>query len=274
MQTLYYLTKIPDVVWSGLLAAALTLAGVMLSNRSNTKRLIRQLSHDSQEKNKDRINALRKDVYLKAAEETAKVNGYLGKIPQIDPTKENIAEGLSEFFAVAAKLQLVSQPETSQLAGELVTRYGEILLVLLAKASPIHDLNTDIRIAGEFYDRNQAEATRALAEMTQLNESGRPDPSRFDALQRTFDHAQKAANDYSEDRSEAYAKHGVAMRDYTIALINEMRSVGTLQVRLAAAIRGELSLTTDLAEYEARLQANFERMDKAMQDLLAKLEVA
>lgn len=271
MQILYYLTKIPDVVWSGLLASALTLAGVMLSNWSNTKRLVKQLSHDSEEKAKDRINSLRKDVYLKAAEEMAKANGYLGKITQIDPTKENVGDGLSEFFAASAKLQLVCQPNTAQLAGELVTRYGEILLGLIAKASPVHSLKTTIRTADDFYDRNQAEVTRILAEMTQLNESGQPNPIRFAALERSYESAQRAANHFAEQRSKAYEQHDVAMREYLIELLSQIRSVGTLQVQLTAAIRSELSLATNLAEYEARLQVNSERMDRSLQDLLATL---
>lgn len=243
----------------------------MLSNWGNTKRLIRQLSHDSEEKEKERINSLRKDVYLKAAEEMAKVSGYLGKIPQMDPTKETIGDGLSEFFAVAAKLQLVSQPNTSQLAGELVTRYCEILFSLLAKASPIHDLNVDIRMAGDFYARNQSEVKRILFEMAQLNETGQPDPVRFAALERSFENAQRAADELAEKQKSAYEQRGAAMRDYVIELLNEIRTVGTLQVRLAAAIRGELNLTTDVADFETRLQSNFERMDKSMQELLAKL---
>ena len=274
MQILCHLTKIPDVVWSGLLASALTLAGVMLSNRSNTKRLVKQLTHDSEEKGKDRINSLRRDVYLKSAEEMAKVGSYLGKIPQMDPVKQNLGDGLSEFFAAAAKLQLVSQPNTTQLAGELVTRYGEILIGLLIKASPIHDLNTDIRIAGDFYERNQAEVTRVLAEMTQLNESGQANAARFAALERSYESAQEAANHFAQERSDAYEKHSIAMREYTIALLNEIRSVGSLQVRLTAAIRSELNLETDIAEYEARLQENLERMDRSVQGLLAKLEEA
>ncbi|MBM7334857.1 MAG: hypothetical protein ABGX87_05305 [Alcanivorax sp.] len=269
---LHYLAKIPDVVWSGLLASALTLAGVMLSNRSNTKRLLKQLSHDSEENGKNRINFLRKEVYLEAAEKMAKANGYLGKIPQMDPVKDNIADGLSDFFAAAAKLQLVSQPDTSQLAGELVTRYGEILLGLLAKAAPVHSLNTDIRIASDFYDRNQAEVTRILAEMTQLNESGHPNPIQFAALQRSYESAQEAANHFADERSRAYEQQASAMRDYTTTLLNEIRSVGGLQVQVTAAIRSELGLTTDIIEYEALLQKNSSRMDKAIQGLLTKLE--
>ncbi len=272
MQIPCSLTQIPDAVWAALLASGLTLLGVMLSNWSNTKRLTKQLSHDSSEKEKDRINALRKDVYLRAAEEAAKVSGYLGKIPQLDPSKENIADSLSEFFGVAAKLQLVSQPETSNLAGELVTRYGEILMMLLAKASPVHNLNADIRIASESYDRNQAEVVRALAEMTQLNESREKNPVRFAALEQSFKNAQEAANHFNTERSQAYAKHAEAMREYMIALFQELRSVARLQMQLSAAIRGELNLTTDMAAYEIRLQNNFERMDRAVQGLLVHLE--
>lgn len=271
MQLLVLLSKIPDVVWSGLLASVITLSGVMLSNWSNTKRLVKQLSHDSDEKEKDRISALRRDVYLKAVEEMAKVGGYLGKIPQLDPAKTNIADGLTDFLAVSAKLQLIAHPETSSLAGELTTRYGEILMSLLGKAMPVHDLNTEIRISGVFYDRNQAEVNRTLAEMTQLNESGEPNPVRFAALQRSFEASQALANKFAEKRQEAFEQHASAAHEYTVALMREMRTVGSLQVQLTAAIRNELNLTTDLAEYEARLQKNWERMDQSINDLLAKM---
>src|SRR3546814_6436723 len=62
------------------------------------------------------------------------------------------------------------------------------------------------------------------------------------------------------------------MREYMIALFQEVRSVARLQMQLSAAIRGELNLTTDMAAYETRLQENFERMDNAVQGLLAHLE--
>lgn len=269
MQAPYLMAQIPDVVWAALLASGLTLLGVMLSNWGNTRRLVKQLSHDSVEKDKDRINALRKDVYLRAAEEAAKVNSYLGKIPQLDPSRENIGDGLAEFLGVAAKLQLVSQPKTSRLTGELVTRYGEIMLTLLAKATPVHNLNADIRIAGDFYDRNHAEVLRALAEMKHLNESGEKNPHRFEALELSIKHARDAADHFHSERSKAYAQHAIAMRDYTITLFQEIRSVARLQMQLSAAIRSELNLATDMVEYESRLQENFERMDKAVQQLLS-----
>lgn len=271
-QIISLLTKIPDVVWSGLLASMLTLTGVMLSNWSNSKRLLIQLSNDSNEKEKERIHSLRKEVYLKAAGEIAKVNSYLGKLPQLDPAKENIADPLSEFFSVAAKLQLVAEPETTSLASQLVTRYGEILMLLLAKVAPIHNLNTDIRIASDFYDQHQAQVARILAEMTQLNESGQPDTNRFNALRHSLESAQELANKYANERTEAYGAHAKALREYSITLLNEIRTVGTLQIKLSSAIRKELNLTTDLAAWETLLFENQERMDRSMKTLLDNLE--
>ena len=62
------------------------------------------------------------------------------------------------------------------------------------------------------------------------------------------------------------------MREYTIALLKEMRSVGPLQMRLAVAIRSELALATDPSDFEADAQTNFERIDRAMKGLLTTLE--
>lgn len=272
MQILSFLKEVPDVVWSGLLASGLTLLGVMLSNWSNTRRLLKQLSHDSNEKERDRINALRKDVYLKVAEEAARISSYLGKIPQMDPSKETIGDGLSDFLGVAAKLQLVSQPETSKLVGQLVTRYGEMFMGLLTKASPVHDLNTDIRIASDYYERNQAEVNRILAEMRQMQESGDSNPARFAALKHSFESAQEAAKHFSDERSCAYEKQGAALREYMICLLSETRSIAPLQMQLNAAIRSELNLATDMVAYEAQLQENFDRMDKAIKGLLDHLD--
>ncbi|KRE86655.1 hypothetical protein ASG75_00250 [Rhodanobacter sp. Soil772] len=272
MHLLNYVAMIPNVVWAAILASALTFFGVMLSNRSNTSRLIKTLAHESSEKDKDRIHSLRKDVYLRAAETMAEVGNYLGKIPQLDPTKENIADGLSGFFGASIKLQLVAESGTAKLANELTARYTEMLFSLLAKASPVHTLQASIQIAGEFYDQKQSEVVRVLAEMTQLNESGSADPLRFEALKRSFDNSQQAATQLSEDRIKSFEERNLAMREYTIALLKEMRSVGPLQMRLTAAIRGELALATEASDYEAEAQANFERIDRSMKELLATLE--
>lgn len=266
------LVKVPDVVWSGLLASVITLAGVMLSNWSNTKRLIRQLSHDADEKKKDRIHAMRRDVYLKAAEELTKASNYLGRMTQLDPSTTNIADGMSDFFAISAKLQLVAQPETSRLAAELTTRYGEISMNLLGKAIPVHNLNAEIRLSGEFYDKNQSEVSRIIAEMTRLNESGEATPERFAALERSLESPRMLADHFAERRSKAFSLLEEILRDYNIELLREIRTVGPTQAQLMAAIREEIGLDADMKSYREGLEENWMRLDKSMQGLMEEMK--
>src|SRR5262245_53109824 len=77
MSVLDLLKFIPDVVWSGIIASLLTLSGVLISNKSNTARLRMQLNHDAEQKERDRKATIRREVYIRAAEELVKANTHL-----------------------------------------------------------------------------------------------------------------------------------------------------------------------------------------------------
>ena len=123
-----FLKSVPDVVWSGVLASVITLSGVFLTNRSHTKRLRIQLQADAVEKDKERVSNMRREVYLKAAEELTRAMNYLTSLPQRDFTALNTNEELKEFFASSSKLQLVSEPQTALLANKLMALYSDVLL--------------------------------------------------------------------------------------------------------------------------------------------------
>ncbi len=63
------LPKIPINIWSVVLGSMIAFGGILISNWSNSKRLKLQLNHESELKAIDRKVAMRRDVYLNAAEE-------------------------------------------------------------------------------------------------------------------------------------------------------------------------------------------------------------
>jgi hypothetical protein len=132
---LLLLQSIPNVVWSGLSAALLTLAGVLISNWSNTNRLKIQLNHDAQQKAIERIIGLRREVYLEVMEELTRANTHLASLPQLDFTKVNPADGFQGFLSTAAKLQLVAEPKTALLVNDLVADFGEIIVKSIANST-------------------------------------------------------------------------------------------------------------------------------------------
>lgn len=266
-----FIAAIPAIVWSGLLASFVTLTGVMLSNWSNTRRLLMQIRHDAEQKRQDRLAVLHREVYLTAVEELAKANSFLGKISQIDPAKENIGDGFSELFAACAKAQLIAQPETSKLLGELIMAYGELVMRLIGHVMPVHDLNRKIMLASDFLERNQAEAKRVLDEIKLANESGIMPQVRFEALDRSFQHAKEMAESFSAQRDELWVQHGPANREFNVALLGEMRVIGPIQARAIAALRSELGLETDMVGYMERMEANIARIDEQLQFAMDKM---
>ncbi|WP_146098209.1 hypothetical protein [Xanthomonas euroxanthea] len=266
------LSSVPDVVWSGIVASGLTLMGVMLSNRSNTDRLILQLSHDSNQKERDRSLALKRDLYLKVAEEVAKVNTHLSKIPRLDPLTQNLEEGLSDYFATAAKIHLVSTAETAELCSELTMRYGEMFVRLLLKAEPIHSLQFDINLYTDAANKYQRDADRIISAMREMNEAGNPDPHRMEALRRSFDYSQEQASVHNNAREEAQEGIPNAHKDYAISLLGELRSVATLQMNFISSVRRELNLESSSSSSEEQLDASHQRMNLALEELVGSLE--
>lgn len=271
LELLAYLERVPAIIWSALLASALTLTGVMLSNRSNTKRLITQLEHDASQKTKDRMATLHREVYLKLAEEMARASSFLGRLSQIDPAKENIASGLSELFAVGAKAQLIAQPETSKLVAELTAQYGEVVMRLLGEISPIQRLNTKIRSTSELLEHSHAEANRALAEMKRINESGISDPVRIDALSRSIDNSMQAADRLSDEREQHWDAHEEALRNFNIALLDQLHTIGPLQARVMTAIRAELGLGSGGIDPQKAVDESWRRMDALLRETMGRI---
>jgi len=274
MNILDCITAIPDVIWSGVIASILTLSGVLISNRSNTYRIKLQLKHDAEEREKERKSELRRDVYLTAAEEITKANSYISTLPQLDLTKPNPDHHLQGFFAAAAKLQLISEPKTALLVGELVGAYGELILRLLAKIQPIHSIRSEISILDDMYNRYHAEVLRVLASMTQFNESAQRDPVIFQALNKTFEYNQGQAVKFSEERTNQSKQQNALNISFSRELLNEMKNIYSLQIPVIVAIRSELELHSDTAELSEQMESQLKRMSSQLDVLLNQLESA
>ena len=134
------LLSLPTIMWSGAVAAMVSLGGIILANRSSEKRLLTQLRHDAAEKQRDRIAALRKEVYLGLFAEMSAVSHHLGALPGKDPVNDNLAGPLQGLMAQLGKVQLIGTQQTALLAGELANLYGESLFRLISAAKPMHEL--------------------------------------------------------------------------------------------------------------------------------------
>jgi hypothetical protein len=263
---------IPDVIWSGIIASVLTLSGVLISNRSNTTRLKTQLTHDREEKVKERTLSLRREVYLKATEELVKLNAYLASLPQQDIAKGNIGEGFVGFQTASARLQLVAEPKTTLFAMRLSATYGELFLELMQHLMVLGKAKSDIQIADELYIKANNEVQRTLSAMTQHNETGKFDQQAFEALHRSFAFNQEQASKFVADRSAGWASFNQGNIIFMQHLFARIREIAPQQMKLMVEIRRDLSLTGDLSEVEEEMQKQIDRMAEKLNQFLQSIE--
>lgn len=262
------LSIVPDVVWSGLLASAMTLGGVLMSNRSNTTRLRIQLKHDATEKTKERTGKLRQDVLLQTAEAFGRANRFLSSLPTADITKINISEEMQGLFTVVAKLQLVAEPSTALVVNELSASYGAATLRLLSATTPLRDSRIDMEIATKLYERENQEIDRYLSLTTDMIDSGEIDKNRYTLFESRINFHQERANLHEENRQKAFAKNHSQYLEFIKILILELKPISTQYVDALIAIRADLGLPADRQKFDEQMKKQWELMEYELEQSL------
>lgn len=262
--------SIPTVVWSGIVAAAISLAGVIFSNSSTTKRLKIQLDHDANEKLKDRLGLLRKEVYLQLFSDISTLQAHLGSLSAKDPTSPEFSAPIQAANEQLAKAQLVGGKDVMDISGELMARFTESLIKLMIAAKPLHKLRTDISIATKFYDENLQKSQRAIDDMTKLRESGTLDPERMEALKISAEWFSSQCDQYHTERMTSWDKYNSAQIDFVASVKAHIGYVSPVQAQLLAAIKNEIGVSTDANLLLKQIEKNQERMEKALEVVLAE----
>ncbi|UVL41764.1 hypothetical protein LOY55_06570 [Pseudomonas sp. B21-040] len=271
-QLISCLKDIPNVVWSGIVASCITLLGVMLSNGSNTKRLKLQLDHDAREKSKDKINNLRKEVYLKVIEDIEATNIHMSTLVNRDLVNSNMTAEIQAITASIAKLKLVSEPETARLAGELSAAFGALFLRLIPRLMPVMEARSDIEINDSAYVNSSAEASRVMRDLHKFNEEGRQDAVIFQALQSNYDFFSAQAQQYASARALAYTVRNIRVNEFNAMLLPEMKELSKLQLKVAIAIRKDLGVSFNVADLERQLERHWAVMEAEFGNAMSGLK--
>lgn len=265
------LKAIPDVVWSGVIAALIALSGVWASNKGNNERLRLQLAHDAAEKSKERIHALRSDVYLGVVEYIEITNIHLSSLSSRDLAKSDMSPELQAIAGVMAKLKLVAEPETSRIATELGSAFGTVFLKLISCLMPLQQQKVAIEINSNLYHELSSEVKRIQGDIDRFIQDGEVDYIRFQALQSALDFKRKQSEKYSDAMSEAHKKHGIELLEFNRELMMQMKFLTGVQLKLMIATRKDLGLDSDSVELLKQLELQWNVMQAAYKTSMASI---
>lgn len=262
------LLGLPTTMWQGIVTACATLlgaaVGIIGTNLGNSNRLQRQLDHDTSEKAKERLLALRRELYLKAVDANARGLAYFGSLPQADFTKPDADVPIRNLLAISSQLLLVVNQGTAQFVSDVMSEYGELQLKLVAKVMPMHSVRSNIEIQNTLHENAQLEIKRILTLMTQYNESGQRDAAQFERLNRSFQSARDVSQEVAKKRSSLWDQMNALHRQYIKDLAPETKRLAQIQMHLLVELRRELDVGGDIEIFKRIVQKQIERMERAL----------
>ena len=265
------LSAVPATFWGVIVGSFFTLLGGYVTNRASDRRQRSQFQHEFTLKREERELALRKDIYLAAAEAIQEGAIALGSLSNLEVASAEATKGLLARLPAVAKVQVIARGDTLRAVAEASGFLSAALLRLMGRRLPLDIARGRLRVLQEECAGFGKERDRWLEEMKQHNLAGTPNAQRWAVLQ---------GNHNFEDRRIAEAQARIlaetqglftAQLDFTAECLAESRQLARLLVPAVLAVRGELGIAIDEREFRAVVQGQL-AMQQAATD--AFLETA
>lgn len=266
--------SIPAPAWAAagaVFGAVVAFIASIILNYGNNKRLEIQLKHDANEKNIDRMNTLRREVYFSVVEETTKASSYLSSLPTRNPATTNIAEDLQGLFVAGAKLSLVGSPKTKQAMDLLGVEYTKLMFDILHRLGPLQDASNIIDLNIKMHEQMMIDANKAQGQLRQFKETGHTEKETYAAIQSSFDFFNIQAQKFNEDRAKAQLEFNRLHAVFNKELFRDMKPIASLQVEVIISIRTDLGVETDENDMRTRSKIQWDEIIGAANDTLEKM---
>lgn len=249
------ISEVPSTFWAVIVSTSITLLTVHLTNRSNTTRLERQLSHDRELKKVERLFNAKREIYLEVAESISISMRSLAHYANFEMAHGDLLREGNTKSAALAKINLVGSAETLRALAAVNRALGSAIVEMTALRHPLLAEYGVLRVREQNYKNIQMRFEALLELQHQKRVDGVLGNEDFDRLMKltelTMDRANKTRTAWVEHEK---ALRGQAMVVYQQAL-KYNSSIARLLPRLLEAIRIELDLPPDTAVFDEIVDA-------------------
>ena len=247
-----WISKVPNVIWSAVIASFLTFLGVLWTNKGNERRQAALLEHEKIKFQSAQKLALKKEVFLDVASSFADVLGVIPKLMNLDFTQKEIEIQIKNHSGIVAKSYLAAKEKTVAEILKYSSEVGEVFIKLMKDRAVLLDHKKAIEIYQSTIDAANNEKNRIVSIMKELNLQGRNDPATFDYLNNSYDSQENIVHKSTDNKEgeeeilkplhikfakKCISEHGRLLSllpPMTIALRNELDNDGESQIFIDA----------------------------------------
>jgi hypothetical protein len=242
---LTWFESIPGTFWGVIAGSFFSLTGVALTNRAADKRLRTQLANDRELRAKERELALRKDIYLAAAEAFQAGLLALQGIWNLDLSNEQLSAIATEKAAALAKVYIIGSQRSLDAVAFAEGQLNKAFLEGTAKRIPLLALKSRISLLDVQFDRFSNSSEQLIEMMKQFNIEGSTDQNRFEIINSNIEFEQKRSNEILETRKALQKELNEKLLVFGRESMLAAREVNTALVDVMTAARADLEIATD-----------------------------
>jgi hypothetical protein len=264
--------KVPNVIWSAIIASFLTFLGVLWTNKGNEKRQSALLEHEKQKYRSEQKLALKKEVFLNVARSFADVLGIIPKLINLDFSQKEIETQMADHSGIVAKSYLAAKETSVAEILNYSAETAEAFIHLMKDRAVVLDHKKASEIYQTYVDSANTEKDRVISILRELNLQGRRDPAIFDYLNNTYEVQEGIVQKNIKNKEEQLSILEPLHKSFTKKCLSEHSRLLSMLPPMTIALRKELDNDEDSQIFIDALNHNINRMNNAFDNLLASSE--
>lgn len=261
------LTSLQALDYLVLLAGLLGLAAVLVFLRADqTER--RRIERNFQQQAADREFALRREVYLPAAEAIARAQDFLGKFPRLDMSRDQAQVVVDHIVGALGKAQLVASETSVQAVMAVASEFTSSYLALAARRQPLAKLAAELADLDKAIEHLAVERDHLLANLTRLSGDSAADKGgQWSDMNRRFDKLHREIGSLLGQRKDKLGQRAAAEHELELEGVQSALRLAKLSVPAYLALREELKLDLDESHYRALAQRSIGELERCLNAL-------
>ena len=263
--------QIPATFWGVVAGSFFTLLGVFFTNRSNTKRLNIQLSHDRTLKEKEREMTFRKDIYLATAEAVSVAINTVSQFGDLSIPQQQLTARYIDKAPAIAKAHLVAKEKMVKALADLLTEFSGTFLRLTNERIPLLLLQEQIAQKNNEINGYGRMRDGMLELMRQHRIENNQDEGRFKTIEQFFtfeaERTTKAISDLDQLTDELRSR----LVPYVRTCFSEAMRINAFVPAALIAAREELELSIDIDAYAEIVKHAQEKTNRQMEQFLQNI---
>jgi hypothetical protein len=249
-----------------------TLLGVLATNWVQGRRFKRQLAHERDQRKAEREMALRKEVYLKACEAISAALSSLARYSDLDVPTGALSADAAEMYKALYKVHLIGSDTTLKALTAFSSEMGAASVELILRRQPLLEKQAVLRVLSEQIGKVQLEQRRLVDAMEQLKLAGDGDPDRWKYAKRSYEFWMERTNEIKTELSKRQTELAPERIRLVKLCFDRTVQVSVPLVSAMAAVRNELELPFDVAQYEKLIRDEVERQRTILYNVLREVE--